>query len=127
MPKCIRLKRKHRIICIGDLNELITLQDRVLTPGNIDATEEFTESGVVYSKIDTIAGETVFDENNIGTDVTHHYTIRFIAGITAVKTWILFDNRRFDILTIQDLEERHEWLILRCADRGISTNPVSEA
>lgn len=129
MPRCVRLKRKHRKVCVGDLDNTITLQDRAITApaSGFDATEVFTTNTAgVWAKIDTSRGETVFDGSNTEVDVTHVFTIRWLTGITA-ETWILFDGERFDILDTQDLEERNEWLIMKATNKGTTANAANEA
>lgn len=129
MPKCIKIRRKHRQICIGDLDELITLQDRNITPplSGVDATEDFTDANPnVWAMLETVTGQTMFDDTGTERDVTHKFIVRFIEGITA-ETWITFNNERFDILDTNDLEERHEFILLRASNRGITTNLANHA
>lgn len=128
MAVCVTLSRKKRRPCIGDLEDLIILQDRDLTAVNmgVDATETFTEIETVYAKIETVRGLVIFDGVNTETNATHIFTIEFLAGITA-ETWVEFELRRFDILTPQDFEERHEFLELVCAERGAITNRAVDA
>lgn len=129
MPRCVRLKRKHRKVCVGDLDNTITLQDRAITAplSGFDANEAFTTNTAdAWAKIETSRGETVFDGSNTEVDVTHIFTIRWLTGVTA-ETWILFDGERFDILDTQDLEERNEWLIMKCTNKGITANAANEA
>ncbi len=128
MPKCVKIRRKHRQVCIGDLRDEVTLQDRALTPSNtsVDANEVFTENAIVFAMVETSQGETSFGGTDTEQDVTHKFTIRFLDGITA-ETWVNFNGDRFDILDTQDYEERHEYLVLRCTNRGIDTNRANDA
>ncbi len=128
MPKCVKLKRKKRQVCIGDLDTVIVLQSRAITPPttNVDFAESFTGLATVWARMGTGRGKTSFDDSEIEVDITHEFTIRFLAGVTS-ETWVLFENRRFDIIDVEDLEERHEWMILRCALRGINTKAVNDA
>lgn len=129
MPRCVKLKRKKRQVCIGDLNITITLQNRAITPplSGVDATETFTDSNPdIWAKLETGRGQTIFDGTNTEVDITHIFTIRFISGITA-ETWISFESQRFDILDVEDLEERHEFMILRCTNKGTDSNLVNSA
>jgi len=129
MPRCVRLKRKHRKICIGDLNNVIDLQERTLTApsSGVDATETFiVDTPDVWAKIETVNGETIFDGTNTDINVTHRITIRFLPGITA-ETWVLFNGERLDILDVQNFEERDEWLLLKCTNRGTTANAANEA
>ncbi len=128
MPKCVKLRRKHRQPCIGDLDTQITLQDRAITPPTttVDFSETFTENAIVWAMINTGRGKTAFDEAEVERDITHEITIRFLDGVTA-ETWILLESNRLDIVDVEDLEERHEWLILRCAQTGATSRVVNDA
>ena len=130
MPRCIKLKRKKRQVCIGDLDTLIDLQDRVITPpeSGVDASETFTDACPdIWAKMETGRGQTIFDGTDTAQDVTHIFTIRFIEGVVTAETWIRFKGQRFDIIDVEDLEERNEWLMLRCSNRGTEDNLASEA
>lgn len=129
MARCIKLQRRKRQVCLGDLNTKITLQDRTITAplSGVDATETFTDTSPdVLSKLDTGRGQTIFDGTNEEQVITHTFTIRFISGITT-ETWVLFESQRLDIVDAEDLEERHEFIKLRCNNRGTTANAANEA
>jgi len=128
MPRCVKLKRKKRQACIGDLDTEIILQDRdIASPlfGSPDFSEDFTDLNTVWAGIETVTGKTYFDGAGVETPITHSLLIRFDATVTA-ETWIEFDGRRLDILAVQDLEERHEFLTLTCTDRGLISVEASK-
>jgi len=121
MPKCEFIKRKHRKVCIGDLDTLITLQSRdIVAPefGNVDFDEDFQDIAEVYAMIETKPGETIFDGVDTEFNVTHEMTIRFDSSVTS-ETWVELDIRKFDIVSIENLEERNEWMTLFCELRGV--------
>lgn len=129
MPKCVPLRRKKRQPCLGDMDEVILLQDRALKPpvSGVDATEQFTTADAdIWALVETVSGETMFDDTNTERDVTHKFIICFLTGITA-ETWISFNGDRLDILGVEDLEERHEFLLLRASNRGVDTNRANDA
>lgn len=129
MPTCVKIRRKKRQPCIGDMDELITLQGRTLTPptSGVDATEEFADTNPdVWALVETVSGETMFDNTNTERDVTHKFIIRFIDGVTS-ETWILFNSDRLDILGVEDYDERHDFLLLRATNRGIDANEANRA
>ena len=128
MAKCIKLQRKHRKVCIGDLDTEIVLQDRAITAPTttVDFSETFTENATVWARVETKRGKTVFDQSNVERDISHEFSIRYITGVTAA-TWVLHNGKRLDIVDLEDLEERNEWLILRCAERGVTTKAVNDA
>lgn len=121
MAKCSFLRRPHRKVCIGDLNDVIKLQTRDITEpifDVVDFDENFTDLPDVFAKVETASGKTIFDGVNTDVNITHMITIRFDAVITA-ETWVEFEGRRLDIIDTEDLEERHEWLLLMCLERGV--------
>lgn len=128
MAKCVNIRRKHRKVCIGDLDEEVILQSRTITAptSGVDITENFTNDNTVFAMIETVNGKSFFNSVGIEFNVTHHIYIIFIAGITD-EDWIEFDNRRFDILDFEDLDERKEYLKLVCNDRGDKAKLASNA
>lgn len=129
MPVCIKIRKKKRELCIGDMRDEIILQDRSITPpdfGATDFTENFISTPPSWALVNTVSGKTYFDDINTEIDITHEIYIRFDATVTA-ETWILFDGRRIDILTTEDLDERHIFMKLTCNDTGESARAASEA
>ncbi len=111
------------------MRDQIVLQNRAILPPDfeaVDFTEDFTPIATVSALIDTVSGKTYFDGVNTETDITHEIYIRFDATVTA-ETWIVFDNRRIDILDTEDLDERHTFMKLTCNDTGESVQAASEA
>lgn len=128
MSKCVRIKKKKRKICIGDLRDLITLQNRSIQPpefGEVDYVENFNDTGTVFSLINTVSGTTYFDGVNTETPITHEIYIRFDPTVTA-ETWVEFDGKRIDILSVEHLDERKEWLKLICNDRGLTNKQATQ-
>ncbi len=137
MATCVTIRGKRRSICAGDLDRMITLENRAIqapTDG-VDYTELFTEKpvdasilspGDVWSMVETVSGATVFDGTNIERVYTHRFYIRWIAGVTA-QTWILFDGDRYEIINVEDLDARREFLLLKATIRGTSLNSNNAA
>lgn len=129
MPgRCQKIRRKKRQVCIGDLDKEVTLQNRDITSplfGTPDFDETFTDIDTVWAGINTKSGKMFFDGVGTETLVTHEILIRYDAAVTT-ETWVEFDGRRFDILEVQDLEDRHAFLILMCTDRGLVTAEASK-
>lgn len=137
MAVCVNIRGKRRAICIGDLDRLITLKNRAITPptDGVDYTELFSDKpvensplspGDVWSMIETVNGATVFDATNTERVYSHKFYIRWIPEVTA-ETWILFDGELYDIISVEDLDQRKEWLLLRATIRGISSNSNNAA
>ena len=129
MPSCQKIKRKKRSVCIGDLRDRITLEDRDLTAPlvGVDANETFTNPRSRWAMVETTRGSEIFDEVNQATDVTHRVLIRFEAGITK-EIWIkLANGKRLNVLDVENLDERDEFLRLQCSDKGASGKAVADA
>ena len=122
MPRCQFIKRKIRKVCIGDLGSKITLENRNIEAPEfniVDFDEVFTESVPdVWAMIETVRGKTFFDGVNTEKDITHLIYIMFDSAVTA-ETWVKFsDGRRLDILDVENLDERSEYMLLHCQDLG---------
>lgn len=129
MPKCSYIKRKKRKLCIGDMDKIVTIQDRNIGEpffSSVDFDEAFSNNGTVWASVKTVSGNTFFDGANTETNITHEFGIRYDSSVSS-ETWIEWDGRRFDILDAQDLEERKEWMILVCAERGTKKNESTKA
>lgn len=129
MPKCIKIRKKKRQVCVGDMRDEIVIELRSLTPpsgGSVDFTETFSTKETVWAAINTVNGETIFDGTGTERDVTHRIHTRYISGVTA-EDWVTHKNERFDVLSVEDLDERQEYMLLRCTNRGLSSNNASQA
>ncbi len=129
MSKCVKIRTKKRKVCIGDLRDLIKLQNRdILEPifGSPNFDEGFTDIAEVWAAINTVSGKEHFDDVGVGTTITHLIYIRYDALVTS-ETWVEFNNRRFDILDTEDVDERGEFLKLTCVDRGLVSKEASKS
>ncbi len=130
MGKKAIIRRSHRRPAKGDLRHRVTIQNRNIMPPDdaaFDPDLKFTTHKEVWAGVTTVSGETLFD--GVGQDdvVSHTVTIRFIEGVTA-ESWILLkDGTRLDILAIENLEERNEWIIMMAQRTGLATDEASKA
>lgn len=129
MPKCTRIRRKHRKVCIGDLDNQINVVRRSLSKG-MDSKEEAVFVPVLanaWAKIETLRGVFVVDQVNGGDqEATHRFTIVFPEGIEiSGELWVQFDGKNYRILDQDDFEERHEFLDLMCTVRGDQTKDAA--
>lgn len=122
MPTCQPIRKKRRNICIGDMEDEVTLENRAIQAPDFDTVdfdETFTAPNPpVWALIETVRGKTFFDGVSTEEDVTHWIYINFDATVTA-ETWVkLTDGRRLDILRVENLDERSDSMLLHCIDRG---------
>lgn len=129
MPKSQRIQRKKRQVCIGDLDTMITLQNRnIVAPifGAVDFNEDFKDKAEVWAAVNTVSGKTFFDGVSTDVNITHEVFIRYDEAVTA-ETWVALKNRRLDILMTENLDERSEFMKLICTDRGLASKAASKS
>lgn len=129
MTECHKLSGLKRGICIGALDRLITLKSRdIQAPGgdSVDYSEDFVSLVDVWAKVGTLAKGPVFvDGTNIARQATHVFGIRYFDNINS-ETWVELAGVNYDVLNIENLEERDEWLFLYAMKRGDKTILVNQ-
>jgi SPP1 family predicted phage head-tail adaptor len=128
MPKCKVIKKTHTKVCAGDMDEEITLRNRNIkgVTSGVDFTEEFSRDLDVWAMLETLTGVTAFDNTNTEKVVTHKFLISFVEGVTA-ETWVLFKSKNYVIVNVENPEERDEYLVLLCYERGASNDVRNHA
>lgn len=129
MTQCRKVRSVKRQICIGAMDKLITLKGRDITPpkdNSVDYTQTFDSGALEWSDVKTLPrGPIMFDRTNTARQVTHIFQLRYRDDITA-QTWVEYENVNYDVISVEDLEERHEFLFLYAVKRGNKTLPVNE-
>jgi SPP1 family predicted phage head-tail adaptor len=131
MATCKKIKRLSERVCIGSLNKRISLQVRNLTPpvgDEVDFDEEFTVLEDIWAMVETVAGKVFFDDSNTDKSITHNFYIRYISGISVTaENWIRYDDRYFDIVNVENLDEGNRFLLMRTTERGSVNKEVNKA
>lgn len=116
------LPKRRRSACVGDLRDRIEVADRAIQEPGFDSPdfgEKFQNRRVRWARINTVSGRTIFDGVGVERVITHEIVLRYEAGITS-ETWVVLEGcRRLDVLKVEDLEERREWLLLLCSETGV--------
>ncbi len=125
------LRKRRRQLCVGDLRDRVQIRGRVIVPpafGAAEFDEKFSDDPETWARINTTAGKTVFDGvSNSDVAVTHEIGIRFDDQVTT-ECWVELENgSRLDVVLIEDLDERHEWMLLSCVERGDKDLAASKA
>lgn len=129
MPVCRKIKSIKRQICIGDLKDRIELSIRSQVSkndGKIKSVMDFTALATVWAKVTTTRGSQLFDGVEISDPFTHQIEIRYRDDVDAEK-WIDFKGNRYDIVDVQDYDERHDFLLLLCKKKGDQTKEANFA
>jgi len=124
--QCEKVLSRKRQVCAGDLDKLISLQRRdiVAVEDGVNYTMSFELIEDLWASCETRKGITVFDSTNTEIIIDATFYIPFIENVTA-ESWILFEGIRYDIMRVEDLELRHEWLALYCISRGTDESSVN--
>lgn len=125
MARCRKIANIKRELCVGSLRHRVTIVDRSLrapTFSNKNYTIEHSNGRAFWASFKTSSGLDSFDGINIEGAVTHVAYIRYnpSANINA-QDLLQFKGRNFDILSVENLEERNEWLRLNCVELGENT------
>jgi len=128
MASCSPIKFKHRGICTGDLNRRIKLRTRSLDapPTGVDFKHTFSENIITWAALVSVKGKNVFGGTNMDTAISHIFYIRYREGITA-EWWVNFHSSNYDIVDVENFDERNEFIALMCNELGSDAQPVNEA
>tara|TARA_R110000803_G_scaffold59603_2_gene118392 strand:- start:354 stop:755 length:402 start_codon:yes stop_codon:yes gene_type:complete len=132
MSICNKIKFNNDRVCVGDLRFKISLYTRSIVAPNMLAnqstefTEDFTLLGNFWSAIKIVDGIKLFDNISLDKDSpTHLFYIRYKQGITQ-ENWLNYNNYRYNILKVENMNERNKFLKLYCAVSGEGTKDGSK-
>ncbi len=123
MTKCATIEFKESDICIGDLKRPIQIISHTITPPMLENPEYTIDQEDIikrWAAVKTFPNVAVFDTANTEQTVSHDFYVRYSSLITS-EHWILFKGLRFNIVLTENLQERDEYLRLRCNIRGNNT------
>lgn len=125
MAICKKIRIKKRELCIGDLKHSVEFLNRPIntpTSGSVDYSLPFTPlvGAPIKAALETPEGVFVFDGTNQDRAVSHIWYVRFFAAITT-EIWLKFDGNLFDLLKVNNMEERGKWLKIMSNLRGPDT------
>lgn len=120
MVVCVKINGRKRRICAGDLIHRIGIFDRELL-GNVEKKLAYDTSFVggesVSALILTRGGSQIIDGVSVTVRATHDFYIRYRADLDSQK-WIIYNGVIYDIMEIENLEERNEFLRISCIKKG---------
>ena len=123
------LTKPLRKIALGDMNTPVKLLiGRLGAPFhsiNIDR-ENVVVLDPWFCKVETVSGLTLFGQSNVEEIITHRFTGRFLEGVTT-DNMIEYQNAIHRIVTIENFEQRDQYLVLNCTARGPASVEVNQA
>lgn len=122
-------RARLRKVPVGDMRTPVTIhRAEILAPtAGVDLGRRMTT--VIepwFCKVTTPTGVYAFDSSNIEQIITHDFQGRFADGVDRDMV-IEWDGEYYKIISVEDFEERHEFLRLRCTVRGSIAKEVNRA
>jgi len=124
MAKCTPISRPMRRVCLGDMRESIKLWPVSIAPataGQVDYTRSYASAVTVKAMVKTVSGSEVIDGTAIQRVGTTEFYIRYRAGVDN-QVRIEYRGEYYEVLGVDDLDERREFLRLRTTKRGATSN-----
>jgi SPP1 family predicted phage head-tail adaptor len=126
---CQSIKPNINKICIANLNKKIKIQFTYSAANNnpnSNATTAFKDIKTVWAMIKTRSTVGVANQfvNNVNTSraISHDFFIRWDSAIDFEKEmWIEYNNKRFKIDTVENIDEEDKFVRLSSLERGIKT------
>ena len=109
-------RRKSRSPQIGDMRERIILQRRSLRApvfNKSDPTHNYENIDTVWAKVETTEGKQLFNGVDPENVTTHEFCIRYRSDVTT-ETRVEYDGERYKIESVEDLDKRKRFTLLRC-------------
>lgn len=132
MPTRKIAKRPLRKSAIGDRRERIKIHVRAIAPpafNDASFVETYDVGIETWAKVESVAlvggGRREFDSVQIGESATHLFDIRYRPDITA-ENIIGYQDEYYQILKVDDPEERHISLVLHARLKGDDTLEVNQ-
>lgn len=129
VANCTPITIKPFRVCIGDMRYHIKIYTRSILPSTdagVDFGETFTDVKEIFAMVETTGGETVFDETNTARVVTHNFYARLLPNVSE-ESWVEFRDKYYDILSVEHINERKRFMLLKCCLRGTVLKPVNFA
>lgn len=121
-------RRKLTKLSIGDMRDRITLHTREIQPVDYDSYdfEESYDAGTdIWASVSDFtlsnANRQLFNDVEMNAEgPTHTFGIRYRDWITS-ETMVRWRGETYDIIKVQDPEERHQYLLLYARLNGDTT------
>lgn len=116
---CKIIEPKNPFICYKTLNKKIDLLVRKQNATGYDYYHNFTaQFSGIWAMCKTLpVGTTAIDGSNVQRAISHAWYTRYISGVTA-QHWIGYNSRVYKIVSIQNINQNNEWLVLNSIETG---------
>lgn len=120
-------RARLRKVPVGDMRTPVIIhQAEILAPtAGVDLGRSVT--AVIdpwWCKVMTVNGVYIFDSSNVEQQITHDFQGRYTSGIDRDMV-IEYAGEYYKIISVEDMENRNEFLRLRCVIRGAVSQGVN--
>ena len=126
MSRCVKVNRRHKKVCIGDLDTQITLKTRVSEIKNSVPVVGFAVQSQPWALWETVRGLKVFDDTDTEVNVTDRAVVPYDAAITS-EFFVELDGVNYRVISAEDWDKRKEWTELLLTSRGDAVKAVNDA
>ena len=123
--KCQSIRKNIKKICTADFDKKIVIQKYGSVGNsspNADITFNYITLAIVFAMIKTNATGDFVNNVNVGTSITIDFYIRFNSLIDInQQLFVLFDNKRYKIELVDDIDKDNKIIRLRAKELGLST------
>ena len=123
--KCQSIRKNIKKICTADFDKKIVIQKYGSVGNsspNADITFNYITLAIVFAMVKTNATGDFVNNVNVGTSITIDFYIRFNSLIDInQQLFVLFDNKRYKIELVDDIDKDNKIIRLRAKELGLST------
>jgi hypothetical protein len=117
-------------VCSGSLRHRITVERRALLsalPGSAEVRHDYTTVLSAKAEIKTKQGTSLYNSVEInGKKVSHVITIRYTSTAFDIRDRVRDGSGNlYAILSIEDVDNYHDWMRLYCALQGAETREAA--
>tara|TARA_R110000868_G_scaffold196093_1_gene441914 strand:- start:1548 stop:1940 length:393 start_codon:yes stop_codon:yes gene_type:complete len=123
--KCQAIRKNIKKICTADFDKKIVIQKYGSVGNsspNADITFNYITLAIVFAMVKTNATGDFVNNVNVGDNITIDFYTRFNLLIDiSQQLYVLFDNKRYKIELVDDIDKDHKIIRLRAKELGLST------
>ena len=123
--KCQAIRKNIKKICTADFDKKIAIQKYGSVGNsspNADITFNYITLATVFAMIKTNATGDFVNNVNVGTSITIDFYTRFNSLVDInQQLFVLFDNKRYKIELVDDIDKDNKIIRLRAKELGLST------
>jgi len=101
----------------GDFSRQLTVENETELPDGLGGfVNQYQSDGTIWAHIRPVSARQTIRADNDVAEITHRIIFRFRAGIVSGSR-LVTGARRFDVLTVRDVDETRRYLECECVER----------